>query len=224
MLSSVCESSPCGKLRLQSPLMKLWVIPVWQTSINKLRQCLFWHYFCGSHTVCVNPIVTSVLSGSHTDCISPRALWGSSQWPPPSLSFLPLLPLYCHCCHSCNTTATAAKPATLLPFSHSDCISPCVLRPLCARNDLRLLFYSPLHTSYASTIILATTIILAIVLFNHAKCNHACATCHCGIKPVARNCYVVFPILIFTRHSYTVRTLLCTAAAYHHSLTMQDAF
>ena len=112
------------------------------------------------------------------------------------LPLLPLLQLYCHCCKACHPTATAAKPATLLPCSHPDCISPCVLRPLCARNDLRLLIYSPLHTSYASTIMLATTIILAIVLFNHAKCNHACATCHCGIKPVARHCYVVFPILI----------------------------
>ena len=111
----------------------------------------------------------------------------------------------CHFCHYYHSTATTATSATLLPLLQSlPLYCPSAIRivsalvcspPLCARNDLRLLFYSPLHTSYASTIILATTIILAIVLFNHAKCNHACATCHCGIKPVARNCYVVFPIL-----------------------------
>ena len=116
----------------------------------------------------------------------------------------------CHFCHYYHSTATAATPATLLPLLQSlPLYCPAAIRiisayvlsisprtTLCAHNDLRLLCYSPLHTSYASTIILATTIILAIVLFNHAKCNHACATCHCGIKPVARNCYVVFPILI----------------------------
>ena len=113
---------------------------------------------------------------------------------PLSLSFLQLLPLYCHYCHSCNPTTNTAKPATLLPLLQSlPPYYPSAIRiesayvlsissrtTLCAHNDLRLLFYSPLHTSYASTIILATTIILAIVLFNHAKCNHACATCHCG--------------------------------------------
>jgi len=126
------------------------------------------------------------------------------------MSFLPLLPLYCHYCHSCNPTTNTAKPATLLPLLQSlPPYCPSAIRiesayvlsissrtTLCAHNDLRLLIYSPLHTSYASTITLATTIILAIVLFNQAKCNRACATCHCGIKPMARNCYVVFPILI----------------------------
>ena len=112
----------------------------------------------------------------------------------------------CHFCHYYHSTATAATSATLLPLLQSlQPYCPSAIRivsalvcspPLCALNYLRLLFYSQLHTSYASTIMLATTIILAIVLFNHAKCNRACATCHCGIKPVARNRYVVFPILI----------------------------
>ena len=176
-----------------------------------------------SHTDVSRPSALSTVN--HTDVSRPSAFSVISATTTTLLPLLPLLQLYCHCCKACHPTATAAKPATLLPCSHPDCISPCVLRPLCARNDLRLLIYSPLHTSYASTIMLATTIILAIVLFNHAKCNHACATCHCGIKPVARNCYVVFSYYThFTRHSYTVRTLLCTAAAYHYSLTMQDAF
>ena len=177
------------------------VIPVWQTSTSKLRQCF---------------VLTLLSCVSHTDVSRPSAFSVISATTTTLLPLLPLLQLYCHCCKACHSTATAAKPATLLPCSHPDCISPCVLRPLCARNDLRLLIYSPLHTSYASTIILATTIILAIVLFNQAKCNRACATCHCGIKPMARNCYVVFPIVLF---SHDIATKLAHYSAQQQLTT-----
>ena len=121
--------------------MELLVIPVWQTSTSKLRQCFVLTLLsCGSHSECISPRRPEC---AHNDL---RPIWQPFGMYQPScprsvlimtsavsvisattttlLPLLPLLQLYCHCCKACHSTATAAKPATLLPFSHPDCISP----------------------------------------------------------------------------------------------------
>ena len=105
---------------------------------------VFWHFYpvaairIESALVCPSVLTkTSALSVSNSDWTSPHArecvltmtsaVSVISATTTTLLPLLPLLQLYCHCCKACHSTATAAKPATLLPCSHPECISLCVI-------------------------------------------------------------------------------------------------
>ncbi len=137
-------------LRSQSLL-----IPMWPTSTNKLKAMfvLTLLLYCGSHTDCISPCAMA------TVLVMTSAVSVISTTTTTLLPLLQSLQLCCHYCKACNSTAL--QPSGLY--------QPCVpkIAPVLLMTSVYL-FCLLLRTSYASTIILATTFILAIFLFNLA--------------------------------------------------------